>query len=118
MNIGAGRIVMQELPRIDQAIKDGTIATLEPLTAMIKDLAGSNRVCHLLGLVSPGGVHSMQDHLIALVRVLDKAGVATRLHAFLDGRDTPPSSALGFVGNVLEMLKDCTNFKIATVTGR
>jgi 2,3-bisphosphoglycerate-independent phosphoglycerate mutase len=118
MNIGAGRIVMQELPRIDQAIKDGTIASLPPLTALMKDLANSKRVCHLMGLVSPGGVHSMQDHLVALVRVLDKAGVQTRLHAFLDGRDTPPSSAQGFVGNVIEMLKDCKNFKIVTVSGR
>jgi len=122
MNIGAGRIVMQELPRIDQAIADGSIAKLEPLTALIKDLAGPNnqsgRVCHLMGLVSPGGVHSMQDHMITLVRVLDKAGVKTRLHAFLDGRDTPPSSAQGFVGQVIEALKDCKNFKIATVTGR
>lgn len=122
MNIGAGRIVMQELPRIDQTIKDGTIASLPPLTALVDDLAGPNnrgdRVCHLMGLVSPGGVHSMQDHLIALVHVLDKAGVQTRLHAFLDGRDTPPSSALSFIGNVIEMLKDCKGFKIATVTGR
>ena len=122
MNIGAGRIVMQELPRIDQAIKDGTIAQLDPLTKLIKDLTGPNnksgRICHLLGLVSPGGVHSMQDHLIALVKVLDAAGVNTRLHAFLDGRDTPPSSALGFVGNVQTMLAECKHFKIATVTGR
>ncbi len=119
MNIGAGRIVMQELPRIDQAIKDGTIASLPALIGLNDDLsANKGRVCHLMGLVSPGGVHSMQDHLIALVRVLDKAGVQTRLHAFLDGRDTPPSSAVGFVTNVLEMLKDCTNFQIATVTGR
>jgi 2,3-bisphosphoglycerate-independent phosphoglycerate mutase len=119
MNIGAGRIVMQELPRIDQAITDGTIATLEPLTAMIRDLAKqSGRVCHLMGLVSPGGVHSMQDHLIALVRVLDAAGVQTRLHAFLDGRDTPPSSAIAYVTNVQTMLAGCKGFRIATVTGR
>jgi 2,3-bisphosphoglycerate-independent phosphoglycerate mutase len=121
MNIGAGRIVMQELPRIDQAIKDGTIETLPPLTALIKDLAGPNnrgRVCHLMGLVSPGGVHSMQDHLVALVRVLDKAGLQTRLHAFLDGRDTPPSSALSYIGNVQTLLSDCKGFKIVTVTGR
>ena len=118
MNIGAGRIVMQELPRIDQAIMDGTIATLEPLTAMVGDLARTDRVCHLLGLVSPGGVHSMQDHLVALVRVLDKAGVKARLHAFLDGRDTPPSSALGFVRTVQTQLADTSHFKIATVTGR
>ena len=118
MNIGAGRIVMQELPRIDQAIADGSIAELPPLTALVKDLAGSRRVCHLLGLVSPGGVHAMQDHMIALVRILDAAGVQTRLHAFLDGRDTPPSSAIGYMTDVFTALKDCRLFKVATVTGR
>ncbi len=118
MNIGAGRIVMQELPRIDQAVADGSIARLPPLAALTSDLAGSSRVCHLLGLVSPGGVHAMQAHLIALVRILDAAGVQTRLHAFLDGRDTPPSSAVGYMTDVFTTLKDCRLFKIATISGR
>jgi 2,3-bisphosphoglycerate-independent phosphoglycerate mutase len=118
MNIGAGRVVMQELPRIDQAVKDGTIAALAPLREIAQELKGKPGVCHLLGLVSPGGVHSHQDHLIALVKILDKAGVQTRLHAFLDGRDTPPQSAIGYLKTVIEALSACKGFKIATVSGR
>jgi 2,3-bisphosphoglycerate-independent phosphoglycerate mutase len=118
MNIGAGRIVMQELPRIDEALADGSLAKLPPLTAMTDKLKRTGRVCHLMGLVSPGGVHAMQNHMVALVKILDAAGVTTRLHAFLDGRDTPPSSALGYVSDVLEQLNGCSRFTVATVSGR
>ena len=118
MNIGAGRVVMQELPRIDLAIGDGSITKLPPLPAMMDALRQSGHTCHLLGLVSPGGVHSMQGHMVALVRLLEAAGVRTRLHAVLDGRDTPPTSAIGYMTDALNALRDCKGFAVATVSGR
>src|SRR5581483_6453660 len=93
LNIGAGRVVMQELPRIGEAIKSGALAQAPALTALIKTLKGSCGTCHLIGLVSPGGVHSHQDHAAALAKILDEAGVPTLVHAITDGRDTPPQSA-------------------------
>src|SRR5258707_545318 len=92
LNIGAGRVVMQDLPRIDQAIADGSIAQLPVLQDLIAKLRESGGTCHLMGLVSPGGVHAHQDHAVALARVLVAAGVPTVMHAFTDGRDTPPRS--------------------------
>ncbi len=93
LNIGAGRVVMQELPRISQAAKDGSLARAPALTELIAKLQASGGTCHLMGLMSPGGVHSHQDHAVALAGILDKAGVKTVVHAFTDGRDTPPRSA-------------------------
>jgi 2,3-bisphosphoglycerate-independent phosphoglycerate mutase len=96
-NLGAGRVVMQELPRIDQAVADGSLAknpVLQDALAALK--AGGGRL-HLMGLLSPGGVHSHQDHIAALARIAAQAGVPVIVHALLDGRDTPPQSALGFL---------------------
>src|SRR4051812_14822541 len=104
MNIGAGRILTQELPRIDGAVADGSIGKNPELKRLIDALKTSGGACHLLGLVSPGGVHSHQDHLAALARIIDNAGVPVRIHAFLDGRDTPPQSALGFMETFLGQL--------------
>jgi 2,3-bisphosphoglycerate-independent phosphoglycerate mutase len=118
MNIGAGRVVMQNLPLIDAAVADGSLAENSALTAFIDNLRASGGVCHLLGLASPGGVHSHQSHLIALAFYLDSAGIEARLHAFLDGRDVPPSSALGYVNEIEAATGSLANFKIATVCGR
>ena len=93
LNIGAGRVVMQELPRISQAAKDGSLARAPALTELIAKLQASGGTCHLLGLMSPGGVHSHQEHAVALAKILHEAGVKTVVHAFTDGRDTPPRSA-------------------------
>ena len=118
MNIGAGRVMMQELPRIDAAVADGSLAKNPKLTAFIAALKASGGTCHLLGLVSPGGVHSHQDHLAALACAVDAAGVPVCIHAFLDGRDTPPNSAAGFMKTFVESLKGLTRTTIATVGGR
>jgi 2,3-bisphosphoglycerate-independent phosphoglycerate mutase len=118
MNIGAGRVVMQDLPLIDAAVADGSLAENPALTALIEKLRASGGVCHLLGLASTGGVHSHQSHLIALAGYLDAAGIGTRLHAVLDGRDVPPSSALGYVGEIEAAARDLAGFKTATVCGR
>ncbi len=118
MNLGAGRAVLQDLPRIDAAIADGTLATLPALVDFIAELRQSGGRCHLMGLLSPGGVHSHQDHMVALIKTIAHAGVPVVLHAFLDGRDTPPSSAGDYVRRFEEDLAELQNFAVATVCGR
>jgi 2,3-bisphosphoglycerate-independent phosphoglycerate mutase len=117
MNLGAGRVVMQDLPRIDLAVADGSLAANPALTAAIDALKRSGGALHLMGLMSPGGVHSHQDHLAALARIVADAGVPVRVHAFLDGRDTPPSSAAGFVA-AFEAATKGHDVRIVTVSGR
>src|ERR1700722_10642799 len=116
MNIGAGRVVHQELVRIADAHADGSIAKAGPLPEFIAKLKQSHGTCHLLGLVSPGGVHSHQDHAVALAKILAEAGVPTRVHAFTDGRDTPPQSAGEDIKRLLAALPK--SVAIATVSGR
>ena len=116
LNIGAGRVVMQELPRIGDAVANGTLAALEPLRRLISTLKETGGACHLMGLVSPGGVHAHQDHALALARVLADAGVPTVLHAFTDGRDTPPRSAAAALAAVASALP--AEVRIGTVCGR
>ena len=116
LNIGAGRVVMQDLPRIGTAIGDGDIKRAPTLTDLIKKLKASGGTCHLIGLVSPGGVHSHQDHAAALAKILDEAGVPTLVHVLTDGRDTPPQSAADDVERLLAALPK--SVKVATVSGR
>ncbi len=116
LNIGAGRVVMQDLPRITHAMDTGEIAQNPHLLAFIKTLRESKGTCHLMGLVSPGGVHSHQDHAAGLARVLDAAGIPTVVHAFTDGRDTPPRSADEDIKRLRAALP--ASVAIATVNGR
>jgi 2,3-bisphosphoglycerate-independent phosphoglycerate mutase len=116
MNIGAGRVVHQDLVRIGDAIADGSLAKIPALNDFIAKLRASGGTCHLLGLVSPGGVHSHQDHAVALAKILHEAGVPTVLHAFTDGRDTPPESGADCVAHVRDALPP--QIPIATVIGR
>jgi 2,3-bisphosphoglycerate-independent phosphoglycerate mutase len=116
MNIGAGRVVMQDLPRIDQALADGSLATRPALVELISKLRESGGTCHILGLVSPGGVHSHQKHGAALARIVSAAGIPTLFHAFTDGRDTPPRSAGEDLRRLQQALPEAT--RIATVSGR
>src|SRR6201986_1791322 len=90
LNIGAGRVVMQDLPRIGDAIESSEIKKAPALSGLIAALKKIGGVCHLIGLVSPGGVHSHQDHGAALAKLLADAGVPTVVQALTDGRDTPP----------------------------
>ncbi len=117
-NIGAGRVVLQDLPRIDAAIADGSLAANQTLAAFLAKLRASGGTCHLIGLLSPGGVHSHQDHIAALARLAVAAGVPVRLHALLDGRDTPPRAARGYVARFLARVADLDGFAPATVMGR
>ncbi len=117
-NLGAGRVVMQDLPKIDQSIKEGTLAKNPILTKMIEDLKTTGKTCHLMGLMSPGGVHSMQSHIAALAKIISGHGVAVRVHAFLDGRDTPPSSAKEYLNEFEKEIAPLNNVKISTIEGR
>jgi 2,3-bisphosphoglycerate-independent phosphoglycerate mutase len=118
LNIGAGRVVEQDIRRIDAAIEEGTLADKPALRGLIDKLKASGGACHLMGLISPGGVHSHQDQIVALARAMSAAGVQVMIHAFLDGRDTPPRSADGFMRRLLADLDGSVGVSIATVTGR
>ena len=116
-NLGAGRVVMQDLPRIDTAIADGSIKTNPVLTDLIGKLKTTGGVCHLMGLIGTGGVHAQQSHIIALAKTLSDNGIQVAIHAFMDGRDTPPASGKDFLKD-LEKSLEGTLAKVATVSGR
>ncbi|MFC3126585.1 2,3-bisphosphoglycerate-independent phosphoglycerate mutase [Pseudoroseomonas globiformis] len=116
LNLGAGRVVMQELPRITQAARDGSIAGLPAVTGLISRLRQSGGTLHLMGLLSPGGVHSHQDHGLALARAFAEAGIKVALHLWTDGRDTPPEASPGFLAQFEPQLP--AGARIATLTGR
>ena len=118
MNIGAGRVVAQDLPRIDVAIEDGSLARRPVLLELIDKVKASQGAVHLMGLMSPGGVHSHQDHIAALVKILGAASVPVFVHAFLDGRDTAPKSARGFVEKFLADIHGIAGVRLATLSGR
>ncbi|OUI97929.1 2,3-bisphosphoglycerate-independent phosphoglycerate mutase [Acetobacter sp. DsW_54] len=116
LNIGAGRVVMQELPRIFTAIEDGSLAHSPVLTDFIATLKKTGGTCHLMGLISNGGVHSHQDHAAALARIVSDAGVPVALHLFTDGRDTAPRSAHTYLQQLRAALP--ASVQLATISGR
>jgi 2,3-bisphosphoglycerate-independent phosphoglycerate mutase len=111
-NIGAGRVVWMDLPRIDRAIENGSFATNPALERFAASLRTSGGAAHIMGLISPGGVHSHQRHMAEAARLLAARGVPVKLHLFLDGRDVPPKSALDQIAGLGHA------GEIATVTGR
>ena len=117
-NIGAGRVVTQDLPRINAAIADGTLARTPALTSLVDALKASGGTCHLMGLMSSGGVHSHQAHIAALARHLGAAGVPVAVHAILDGRDTPPRSARTLMMDFLTDISEHDQVSVSTVCGR
>jgi 2,3-bisphosphoglycerate-independent phosphoglycerate mutase len=117
-NIGAGRVVMQDLPRIDKALAAGEAACLPDLQEFIAKLKTSGGTAHVMGLISPGGVHSHQNQIAAFARIVAEVGVPVAVHAFLDGRDTPPQSAIGYLKQFQEDVAGHGNIRIATVAGR
>jgi len=118
MNIGAGRIVAQDLPRIDVAIEDGSLALRPALLALIDKIGSTKGAVHVMGLLSPGGVHSHQDHIAALVKIISGADLPVFVHPFLDGRDTPPRSARGFLEKFLKDIDGLAGVRLATLSGR
>jgi 2,3-bisphosphoglycerate-independent phosphoglycerate mutase len=118
LNLGAGRIVYQELQRINVAVRDGSFFKNEELLNAIRFSKDNKKPLHLIGLVSDGGVHSHTTHLKALITLCAKEGLQdVFIHAFTDGRDTDPKSGLGFVTDLQHHLNETTG-KIATVSGR
>jgi 2,3-bisphosphoglycerate-independent phosphoglycerate mutase len=118
MNIGAGRIAVPDLGRIDNAVADGTLKDTPAITGLIAKLRNSGGSLHLLGLLSDGGVHSHQDHIAAVAKIFSAAGIPVNIHMFADGRDTPPKSALGFLKTFRQQIAGAKDASIATVSGR
>ena len=124
LNIGAGRIVFQELSRINNAIKDGSIAKNEVFVKAMDDVKADGKTLHLMGLMSPGGVHSHMNHVEALVKMAAEHGVKTvRVHAFMDGRDVDPQSGAGYMSEFCAFLAKISeetgcDARVATVSGR
>lgn len=119
MNIGAGRIVYQDLTRIDAAIEDGSFVRNPALLSAIDAAKADDGCLHVFGLLSPGGVHSHEQHIFALLRLAAAQGARrVRVHAFLDGRDTPPQSAEASLAALQSLCDDLGQSAIATVTGR
>ncbi|WP_265021695.1 2,3-bisphosphoglycerate-independent phosphoglycerate mutase [Wolbachia endosymbiont (group A) of Icerya purchasi] len=115
MNIGSGRVVIQSLQRINQEI--GTIENNVNLQSFINDLKSKNGVCHIMGLVSDGGVHSHQKHISTLANKISQHGIKVVIHAFLDGRDTLPNSGKKCIQEFTKSIKG-NDTRIATVSGR
>ena len=119
LNIGAGRIVYQELTRITKAIADGEFFENEELLKAMKNAKENNSALHLMGLLSDGGVHSHINHLKGLLEFAKKEGLTkVYVHAFMDGRDVAPSSGKEFIEKTEEMMKEVGVGKLATISGR
>ncbi len=119
LNLGAGRIVYQDLSKINNAIKDGSFFKNERFLNAVKHVKENNSALHIYGLVSTGGVHSSLDHVLALIKFAAEQGLEKfYVHAFLDGRDTPPSSACEYLQIVEDELKKYNFPQVATAIGR
>ncbi|OEF97852.1 2,3-bisphosphoglycerate-independent phosphoglycerate mutase [Desulfuribacillus alkaliarsenatis] len=120
LNIGAGRIVYQELTRISKAIESGEFFTNPALQKVTEHVKSKHKKLHLLGLVSDGGVHSHSEHLYALLELAKKQGIAddVYVHAFLDGRDTAPDSGAQFIQELVDKMQEIGAGKLASIQGR
>ena len=119
LNMGAGRVVYQELTRITKEIQDGDFFKNEALLAAVKNCKENNSDLHLFGLLSDGGVHSHNTHMYGLLELAKKEGLQNvYLHAFLDGRDTPPASGKDYVEQAVAKMEEIGVGKVATVMGR
>ncbi|MGN0606769.1 MAG: 2,3-bisphosphoglycerate-independent phosphoglycerate mutase [Oscillospiraceae bacterium] len=118
-NIGAGRIVYQELTRITKSIQDGDFFSNEALVKAVENCKKNNSALHLMGLLSSGGVHSHNTHLYGLLELAKKSGLEkVYVHCFMDGRDVPPSSGKDFVAELCDKMKEIGVGEIATINGR
>jgi 2,3-bisphosphoglycerate-independent phosphoglycerate mutase len=119
VNLGAGRIVYQDLTRLDKEIKDGDFFNNAVLTGAIDKAVSAGKAVHIMGLMSPGGVHSHEDHILAAIELAAKRGAdKIYLHAFLDGRDTPPRSAESTLKRFTEKFNQLGKGRIASIIGR
>ena len=118
-NMGAGRVVYQELTRISKAIDDGDFFENEELVRAMENAKHNDSAIHFMGLVSPGGVHSHTDHLYGLLEMAKRHGLTkVYVHCFMDGRDTPPDSGKGYIKDLMDKMKEIGVGEIATVSGR
>ncbi|MCI8482358.1 MAG: 2,3-bisphosphoglycerate-independent phosphoglycerate mutase, partial [Clostridia bacterium] len=118
-NIGAGRIVYQELTRITKSIEDGDFFSIPEFEKAVENCKQQQSDLHIMGLLSDGGVHSHIRHLYALLELAKRKGIENvYVHAFLDGRDTPPASAEGYIAKLEEKMREKEIGKIASITGR
>jgi len=115
LNLGAGRVVAQDLVRISQSIASGEFFRIQALVDLCGTVRKSGGTLHLMGLIGDGGVHAQGEHLLAAVELGRRAGVPVTIHAWLDGRDTLPKSGLGFME---ELLRDVRGAAVSTVVGR
>ena len=119
LNIGAGRIVYQDLEKINKAIEDNLLEKNPILSQAFEKTKKFNSTLHIKGLISPGGVHSHMNHLYALINLAKKAGaLRVFIHAFTDGRDTPPKSAEKYIEELENVCKDSGIACVASVSGR
>ncbi len=118
INIGAGRIVWQTLPRINKAISDGTFFQSQELLDFIEKVRQGGGACHIIGLMSDGGIHNHMDHMLESVQVCAQAGLDVKVHIFSDGRDAPQTSALRYLEEVERRIGHFPNVKLVTLGGR
>jgi len=119
LNLGAGRVVPQDIVRISQSIDSGEFFRSPPLVQLVEHVRRQNSTLHIMGLIGTGGVHALDKHLVAAVTLARRADLPIAIHAWLDGRDTPPKSALGFMENLLETVGPLgERTAVSTVVGR
>jgi len=118
MTIGLGRVVMQDLPKIDHAIAEKNFEQNSIVQNAIKQLKKTQKPCHVMGLLSPGGVHSHMNHMIYVVKLLSEAGIFVHVHGFLDGRDTSPKSAKKYIKQFLDATKNYPDIHLSSLCGR
>ena len=119
LNLGAGRVVYQDITRIDKSIVDGDFFEIEAFTSPMERAASEDKAVHLFGLLSDGKVHSSLDHLYALVKLAKKNNVTkVYLHAFMDGRDTPPTNGIRYMQETLKQFEEIGLGKVASIGGR
>jgi 2,3-bisphosphoglycerate-independent phosphoglycerate mutase len=118
LNLGAGRVVPQDLVRISQSIESGEFFRIPALVQLVEETRRHNGMLHIVGLIGTGGVHAFDKHLLAAVELGHRAGLRVAIHAWLDGRDTPPQSGLGFMRDLLQQIAGRGVAVVSTVVGR
>src|SRR5213596_3568986 len=118
LNLGAGRVVPQDLVRISQLIDAGEFLRIPALVQLVEDTRRHDGTLHVMGLIGTGGVHALDKHLLAAIKLARRGGVRVAIHAWLDGRDTPPKSGLEFMQELLQAVGPSDRPAVSTVIGR
>src|SRR5213076_90786 len=118
LNLGAGRVVPQDLVRISQSIEAGEFLRIPALVQLVEDTRRHDGTLHVMGLIGTGGVHALDKHLLAAIKLARRHELPVAIHAWLDGRDTPPKSGLAFMEQLLQTVRPSDRQTVSTVTGR